>query len=167
MDKHLQRLLDNLGSFAATGDVFDLKDYFAYYVLDVLGELAFSQSFDTQLKHDRNALPPINDHLYLGSLMGLMSTWIPTFNKVAPSLPWPWVQRLFQARKQLKDIAAVCVSRRMHSPIGDRKDLLTSLIKAQDPETGAKLTELEINTEAFAMLLVLLHNPSPKFRNAY
>ncbi|KAF2993660.1 hypothetical protein E8E13_000303 [Curvularia kusanoi] len=42
----------------------------------------------------------------------------------------------------------------------DRKDILTSLIKAVDPESGAKLTELDINTEAFAMLVAGSHTTS-------
>lgn len=35
-----------------------------------------------------------------------------------------------------------------------RQDLLQSLVDARDPETGVKLTEEGINSEAFAMLYV-------------
>lgn len=152
VDQHLEKLIQNLDTFARTGDAFDLKDYVAYYVLDVLGELAFSRSFDAQDFRDPRRLPPINDHIYLACLMGMMPSIMPLFKKVAPHLPLAWFQSLFQARKQLKDTTAECVARRIHSHINDRKDLLTNLINAEDPETGAKLTELEINTEAFAML---------------
>ena len=152
IDTHLQRLLDNLQHLAKTGETFDLKDYISYYVLDVLGELAFSRSFDAQIAQNPAHLPPINDHIYLSCLMGMMPSLMPTFKTIAPRLPIPWFRSLFQARKRLKDLTAECVSRRLQNSNDDRKDLLTGLIRAVDPETGAKLTELEINTEAFAML---------------
>jgi benzoate 4-monooxygenase len=41
-----------------------------------------------------------------------------------------------------------------------RKDLLHSLINTKDPETGAELTRLDINTEAFAMLVAGSHSTS-------
>jgi len=152
MDGHLLKLLDNLGQRAETGEVFDFKALVAFYVLDVLGELAFSQSFHAQTEQAPEKLPPINDHIYLACLMGMMPEVLPYLKMVAAWTPLPWLQRLFKARAQLKALTAQCVSRRINEKNSGRKDLLTSLINAVDPETGAKLTELDINTEAFAML---------------
>lgn len=152
IDKHLKRLLDNLDQRAKTGEVFDLKELIAFYVFDILGELAFSQSFDAQIEQLPEKLPRINDHVFLACLMGMMPEVLPYLRSVAAWTPLPWLQRLFKARAQLKTFTEQCVSRRLNEKVSGRKDLLSSLINAVDPVTGAKLTELDINTEAFAMM---------------
>lgn len=154
IDTHLSKLLDNLDHFCETGEAFDLKQFIAFYVLDILGELAFSRSFDAQKHKDPERLPPINNHIYLACLIGMMPEAIPILKVVASWAPIPWLRALFDARKQLKDLTAECVARRMHTNVDARKDLLTNLINSVDQETGAKLTELDINTEAFAMMYV-------------
>jgi cytochrome P450 len=152
IDGHLAKLLSNLAQRAKTGEVFDFKELIAFYVLDVLGELAFSQSFDAQTEQIPEKLPPINDHIFLACLMGMMPEVLPYLRAVAAWTPLPWVQQLFKARAQLKTLTAQCVRRRLNEKLSGRKDLLSSLINAVDPVTGAKLTELDINTEAFAMV---------------
>jgi cytochrome P450 len=152
MDGHLKRLLDNLAQRAKTGEVFDFKELIAFYMLDVLGELAFSQSFDAQIEQVPEKLPPINDHVFLACLMGMTPEVLPYLRSVAAWTPLPWLQRLFKARAQLKALTAQCVRRRLNEKVSGRKDLLSSLINAIDPETGARLTEVDINTEAFAMV---------------
>ncbi|KAL6407021.1 hypothetical protein AUP68_09842 [Ilyonectria robusta] len=162
IDTHLLQLRKNLDHYVKTEEVFDLKELIAFYVLDVLGELAFSRSFNSQVEQDSEKLPPINDHIYLSCLLGMMPEMMPFLKVVAAWTPLPWFQGLFRARKLLKNLTAECVSHRMREKISNRKDLLTCLINAVDPETGAILTELDIHTEAFAMILnhVVHHNPS-------
>ncbi|OBS16909.1 hypothetical protein FPOA_12545 [Fusarium poae] len=141
IDKHILKLQKNLNYFADTKQEFDLKDLIAFYVLDVLGELAFSKSFDSQDEQDISRLPPINDHIYLACLVGMTPDALPWIKKLLPWIPLPWLRRLLRART-------------------DRKDLLSCLLVAKDPETGAKLTELDINTEAFAMIVAGSHTTS-------
>lgn len=152
IDTHLLQLRKNLDHYVKTEEVFDLKELIAFYVLDVLGELAFSRSFNSQVEQDSEKLPPINDHIYLSCLLGMMPEMMPFLKVVAAWTPLPWFQGLFRARKLLKNLTAECVSHRMREKISNRKDLLTCLINAVDPETGAILTELDIHTEAFAMM---------------
>lgn len=152
IDEHLLKLLSNLDHHSKTGEVFDLKALIAFFILDVLGELGFSQSFNAQTEQVEGKLPPINDHIFLACLMGMLPEMIPLLKKVSPWIPLPWFQQLFRARAQLKALTARCVRRRLQEEITGRKDLLTALINAVDPETGARLTELDINTEAFAMV---------------
>uniref|UniRef100_A0A0D2Y9U4 Uncharacterized protein n=1 Tax=Fusarium oxysporum (strain Fo5176) TaxID=660025 RepID=A0A0D2Y9U4_FUSOF len=93
---------------------------------------------------------------------------LPWIKKVLPFIPIPWLQRLFNARAQLRNLTAACVRQRIEAGSSGRKDLLSCLLVAVDPETGSKLTELDINTEAFAMIKttvfalnhVVHHNPS-------
>lgn len=129
-----------------------MKELVSFYVFDVLGELAFSRSFDAQIEKDPEKLPPINDHIYLACLMGMMPEILPFLRAVASWMPFPWLQSLFQARRQLRDLTAACVEERISHKLENRTDLLGSLISAVDPETGAKLTPLDIKTEAFAMV---------------
>lgn len=152
IDKHIKSLCENLDSCAKTNEVFNLKELIAFYVLDVLGELAFSRTFDAQREKEPEKLPPINDHIYLACLMGQMPELMPFLKHVAAWTPVPWFRRLFAARAQLKSLTADCVRQRLNEKIVGRKDLLGCLINAVDPETGTTLTELDINTEAFAMV---------------
>ena len=152
IDKHLKLFRRNLDHHADAGDIFDMKELISFYVLDVLGELAFSRSFNAQAEKDPGKLPPINDHIYLACLMGMMPEILPILRAVAAWTPLPWFQSLFRARRQLRDLTAACVEERISLKLEDRTDLLGSLISAVDPDTGAKLTPLDIKTEAFAMV---------------
>lgn len=156
IDRHIQVFRRNLDHWAESGDFFDLKRLISFYVLDVLGELAFSRSFNSQVEQNVDKLPPINDHVYLSCMLGQLPELLPYLKKIAEHSPIPWFQRLFAARKRLVDLTADCVRTRLSTTDHDRKDLLTCLINAVDPETGARLTELDINTEAFAMMYVTL-----------
>ncbi|EMT67797.1 Benzoate 4-monooxygenase [Fusarium odoratissimum] len=160
VDSHILKLRNNLDHFCDSNQDFDLKDMIALYVFDVLGELAFSRSFDSQDERDLARLPPINDHIYLACLMGMTPDALPWIKKVLPFIPIPWLQRLFNARAQLRNLTAACVRQRIEAGSSDRKDLLSCLLVAVDPETGSKLTELDINTEAFAMIVAGSHTTS-------
>ncbi|EXK86379.1 hypothetical protein FOQG_09651 [Fusarium oxysporum f. sp. raphani 54005] len=160
VDSHILKLKNNLDHFCDSNQDFDLKDMIALYVFDVLGELAFSRSFDSQDERDLARLPPINDHIYLACLMGMTPDALPWIKKVLPFIPIPWLQRLFNARAQLRNLTAACVRQRIEAGSSDRKDLLSCLLVAVDPETGSKLTELDINTEAFAMIVAGSHTTS-------
>ncbi|KAH6685925.1 cytochrome P450 [Plectosphaerella plurivora] len=160
IDKHLLRFRANLNRFAASGERFDLKELIAFFVLDVLGDLAFRCDFDSQVHQDVSQLPPINDHIFLACLLGMVPDFMPFIKAVLPWTPVPWLQGLLKARQALKDLTATCVRRRMEDEKGARKDLITSLINAVDPHTGKKLTELDIQTEAFAFIVAGSHTTS-------
>ncbi|KAF5227131.1 hypothetical protein FANTH_14857 [Fusarium anthophilum] len=157
IDNHMLKLRRSLDLSADSGEIFDLKKLISFYILDVLGDLAFSRSFDSLTEQDLSKLPPINDHIFLACLMGMTPESVSVMQRLAPWVPIPWLQRLLKARLQVKKLTAECVSRRLNEKVTSRNDLLTSLIKAVDPETGERLTELEINTEAFAMIVAGSH----------
>ncbi|KAF5589958.1 cytochrome P450 monooxygenase [Fusarium pseudocircinatum] len=160
VDDHIVKLRRNLDHFYDTNQDFDLKHMIAFYVFDVLGELAFSRSFNSQDERDLARLPPINDHVYLAYLMGMTPDAVPWIKKVLPFTAVPWLRRLFSARAQLRDLAAACVRQRIEAGSSNRKDLLSFLLGAVDPETGSKLTRLDINTEAFDMIIAGSHTTS-------
>ncbi|EQB59491.1 hypothetical protein CGLO_00096 [Colletotrichum gloeosporioides Cg-14] len=152
IDSHMLKFRKNLDEYSRTHQIFDLKELIAFFVLDVLGDLAFRYQFDSQIEKNTLKLPPINDHIFLACLMGMMPNFMPFVKAVSPWIPIPWVQRLSAARQNLKNLTIECVRSRMADPGAARKDLITSLINARDPETGSELTELDIQTEAFAFM---------------
>lgn len=156
VDSHILKLRRNLDHYCDSNQDVDLKNMIPFYVFDVLGELAFSRSFNSQDERNLVRLPPINDHIYLACLMGMIPDALPWIKKVLPFIPIPWLQRLFNARAQLRNLTAACVRQRIETGSSYRKDLLSSLLVAVDPVTGSKLTELDINTEAFGMMYVTL-----------
>ncbi|OCL14612.1 cytochrome P450 [Glonium stellatum] len=156
IDYHMGILRKKLDQCAKTGQVFDLKEYLGACILDGLGEMAFARSFDSQSTESPAVSNAIRDHILLACSIGQLPLQSLTKAAIAWS-PIPWIRRLIQSRQQLKQQCAECVDYRISHP-SDRKDLLHSLIKAKDPDTGAELTRLDINTEAFAMLVAGSHS---------
>ena len=146
----MEILIKHLKGFANTNQIVDMKSLISCFVLDVLGEVAFSRSFNAQAIGRADEIPAINDHIFLACIVGELSCQNFWKTLIAWS-PIQWIRRLAKSRAHLKSTCANCVSHKI-SNASHRPDLLQSLLNAKDPETGLKLTELEINTEAFAML---------------
>lgn len=155
LDDQLVVLCDRIAMFAKSGQAFDLKDCISRYVLDILGEVAFSCSFNAQTPGagDFERVPQaINGHVLMGSIIGELP--FQSLNKrLLACSPVKWMRDIVNNRKLLRDTCARCVQARIDSgSTNNRRDLLHSLITAKDPETGAGLTTVDVNTEAFAML---------------
>ncbi|EKV08442.1 hypothetical protein PDIG_59030 [Penicillium digitatum PHI26] len=147
---HIKILLNKLNKFAQTEEVFDLKSTISYFVLDILGEVAFSRPFNAQVRGEADEIHAINDHILLSCVVGelpfqALSTFLARWSPVS------WMRKLGKSRNNLKATCSECVSNKINNA-SDRRDLLQSLVTAKDVETGASLTEQEINSEAFAML---------------
>lgn len=163
LDEKLTILCDRIAMFARAETAFDLKDCISRYVLDILGEVAFSCSFNAQIPGAGNyeKVPQaINGHVLMGSIIGELP--FQSLNKkLLAWSPVKWMREIVANRMLLRSTCASCVQSRIDSGSNnDRKDLLQSLIKAKDPETGAGLTQTDINTEAFAMLVAGSHTTS-------
>ncbi|KAJ5514829.1 Cytochrome P450 E-class group I [Penicillium fimorum] len=147
---HIQILLGKLNELVKTGEVFDLKSTISCFVLDILGEVAFSRPFNAQLRGEADEIHAINDHILLSCVIGELP--LQTLSKfLARWSPVPWMRRLLKSRNNLKATCSECVRNKINNA-SDRRDLLQSLVTTKDVETGASLTEQEINSEAFAML---------------
>jgi cytochrome P450 len=82
--------------------------------------------------------------------------------KWLPKLPIQGLQRLFQGRAACASLASQCVQRRMQdvrdvrdddaTMSKERNDILTNLILAKHPDTGERLTQAELETEAFGFM---------------
>lgn len=162
MDSNIGILRNKIASYCETGAPFDLRKALQYYVVDVLGELAFSQSFGAQEASDDEHVPPVIEHSLLAAVTGAWPAMTFKLKKWLPLVPIRSLQRLFQGRQACADLAAKCVAKRLQelekvsgnedADPSKRKDLLTSLILARDPDTGEKLTQIDLQTEAFGFM---------------
>ncbi|KAF2221148.1 cytochrome P450 [Elsinoe ampelina] len=172
IDGCLTKLIARLDKAAETNEVVDLKNWLSFFVIDVLGELAFSKSFNMLEKGQQEALPPLREHVYLAMLTGQLPSLLPYFGKYLPKLPIPSLQSVIKGRMRLRNLAISCVSQRLANPDPSRRDLLAKLISEH---TTGTLEELDIQTEAFGFIIagshttattltflfhLLLHHPS-------
>lgn len=152
--KHLHRLFANFEQ-QAKGQVFDLKRSVACYAYDVISDLAFEKDLNTQSNPAANELPPIPDHILIGTMYGMVSSLLPYSIRIGNKLPIPSLQKLLQSRKLLSQKASEYVNSAIEKhKEGEKETLLDNLLEAKDPSTGAPLTPTEVSSEAFAFLYV-------------
>lgn len=169
--KHLEQYLDlNLGlltnkiqHYCDHNEAFDLKRSIHFYVIDVLGELAFGQSFGIQRADDDSLAPPVVQHTLLAAVTGAWPAMTARLKRWLPYLPYAPLQNLIKGRTRVVHMARESVARRRQEidrleKAGvkedgfGRKDMLTDLILARNPDTGLKLSQSELETEAFGMM---------------
>jgi hypothetical protein len=163
LDMNIKILREKIARRCAENQVFDLKQMLQYYVIDTLGELAFSQTFGVQLADDESLVPPVKEHSLLAAATGAWPSMIPTLKKWLPMIPLKSLQDLFAGRRACANLASRCVQKRLgdlnvlkdrdpEKVAEQRKDILTSLILAKHPDTGEHLTQADLETEAFGFM---------------
>ncbi|RFU25952.1 hypothetical protein B7463_g10382, partial [Scytalidium lignicola] len=169
LDQNIQILKDKINGFVERDEVFNLKKLLHYYTIDVLGELAFSQSFSIQVTDDESRVPPVVDHSLLAAITGAWPLMLPTIKKYMPYVPHSGLQHLIKGRKACAALASRCVKNRIaaindaggeQGKAAERKDILTNLILAKHPDTGERLTQLDLETEAFGFIIAGTHTTS-------
>lgn len=167
LDANIGILRSKIDTHIARGETFDLKKLLHYYMIDVLGELAFSQSFGVQLSDDESLVPPVVEHSLLAAATGAWPAMTHSLKKWLPLVPHQGLRNLFAGRKACADLASDCVKRRLDAQKGEedaiettRTDILTSLINAKHPDTGKRLKQQELETEAFGFIIAGTHTTS-------
>jgi cytochrome P450 len=166
IDDNISILKGKITAYCMSGTPFDLKEALQYYVIDVLGELAFSQSFGAQEANDENHVPPVKEHSLLAAATGSWPSMTAWLKKWLPIVPSKALHKLFEGRAACAALASKCVTTRLqdlekvrdddNAASSQRKDILTSLILARHPDTGEKLTQTDLETEAFGFMFVVL-----------
>lgn len=162
LDDNIAILKRKIGEYSDRGEIFDLKELLQSYVVDILGELAFSQSFGVQEANDESLVTPVVEHSLLAAATGAWPTMTFFLKRWLSKLPSRSLRRLFEGRAACTALAASCVRRRVAAleaeKAGDapkrssRQDILTSLILAQHPDTGERLTQVDLESEAFGFM---------------
>ncbi|KEF54633.1 uncharacterized protein A1O9_09075 [Exophiala aquamarina CBS 119918] len=170
IDANLSILKGKIYNEAVAERAFDLKKFLHYYVVDVLGDLAFSKSFDLQVTEDESRVPPVKEHSLLAAATGAWPAMLHWLKWALPYLPVAAVQNLLSGRRACAELASKSVQRRLEEVKGrhheknicipERKDLLTSLILAKHPDTGEHLTQTDLETEAFGFIIAGTHTTS-------
>jgi hypothetical protein len=113
LDGNIQILKDEIQSHINRNETFDLKKILHYYVIDVLGELAFSQSFAVQQSDDESRVPPVVEHSLLAAVTGSWPMMTMALKKYLPYVPHAGLKSLFAGRKACADLASVSIDRRL------------------------------------------------------
>ncbi|KAJ5387707.1 hypothetical protein N7509_010248 [Penicillium cosmopolitanum] len=169
LDSNIRILRDKISHHALNDEPFDLKKILHYYTIDVLGELAFSQTFGIQESDDESRIPPVIEHSLLAAVTGAWPAMTMTLKKWLPVIPHRGLQALFKGRKACADLASRCVNIRLSTlrskdgtpnDFPERKDILTNLINSKHPDTGESLTQIDLETEAFGFIIAGTHTTS-------
>ncbi|KAJ5981043.1 hypothetical protein N7481_008341 [Penicillium waksmanii] len=150
IEGQMEIFIRKLRSLVGSGETFDFKTIISLYILDILGEVAFAKPFGVQEKGYAEELHAINDHLLLAGVIREL-TFQNFWKALSRMSPVSWMRQLMKSRNNLKTVCSDCVKFKMKNT-SQRPDLLKSLVEAADPQCGARLTEQEINSEAFAVL---------------
>lgn len=121
----------------------DLYEHAMRYALDALGRAVFGDDIVDVAPVLRAELPALGDHLKRRSLSPVRSPhWF-------PSGPNRSAERIRRIISEIAD--SLIVKRRAEGT--DGHDLLSRLLSARDPETGAGLSDIEVRDEAIIFLV--------------
>ena len=176
IDACMLKLIARLDQAAEQGEAIDLGLWISFFVMDVLGELAFSRPFGVLESGDKDQMPPIRAHVLLATMSAHVPWLIPYVNRIAPYVPIPALQKMIRGRFALRQMAVASVHDAMEKK-SDRKDLLGRLLEEVEAGTdnkGRSFDLVDVQTEAFGFIVAgshttatsttvllwyLLHNP--------
>ncbi|KAF2460199.1 cytochrome P450 [Lineolata rhizophorae] len=159
MDRCMEKLIRRLDSAAENGEAIDIKLWIAFFVMDVLGELAFSRPFGVLDSGDEYQMPPVREHVLLATTSGQTPWVVPYVNSMVPHVPVPSLQRMVRGRKDLRQMAIDSVNDRLRSD-STRIDLLGRLLdelKSGVDSKGRALDVVDVQTEAFGFIVAGSH----------
>ncbi|KAI1879080.1 hypothetical protein JX265_003257 [Neoarthrinium moseri] len=172
LDTNIAIMRQKIAKYASEQQAFDLCQVLHYYTIDVLGELAFGQSFHAQINDDEKSVPPVVEHSWLAAITGAWPMMTAILKRWLPFIPQPGLQKLFRGRADCAKLAARNVQRNLGEqrvteqayekapPSQERRDIITSLIKATDPQTGKHLAQKDLESEAFGFIIAGTHTTS-------
>ena len=138
---------------AAVGGAVDVCEPSMLYALEVLGAAVFGEDIHEAEAVVRRSVPVLNAHVTHTALSPVrLPSWVPT----------PAHRRVHRARREVWDfVEHLIADRRRGGSDGDagtstasaRNDLLSLLLGAKDPETGAGLDDLAVRDQALIFLL--------------
>lgn len=148
----LRRQLDR---FADREEVFDLRKYMTYCIVDILGELAFSEAFGNQLDEDPSKIPRVSEALWSCCVAGSMPLMAPTMEWLRKNLPKSAaITELLEGMNVMFRLAKTNVEKRSKKlNLDARPDILGRIIAATEEGSGRKLTEREVIAEAITLVV--------------
>lgn len=128
---------------AASGTPVDLHALSMRYALSALGRSVFGEDIARVAPVLREVLPPLGEHLKQRSLSPVRSPhWLPS----------PANRRGERIRRVVWDLADSLIAERRASG-AEGTDLLSRLLSARDPDTGAALSDADVRDEVIIFLI--------------
>ena len=152
MDSRYAVLRRQLDRFAKNGETFDLRRYITYCIVDILGELAFSQAFDNQLHEDPAKIPPVSEALWGSCVAGQVPWAAGLFAWMRDNMPSRSVREVLAALDHIVPIAVKNIKLREEKKL-DRVDMLQNLIAARQEKTGQPLTMKQMIAESVTLIV--------------
>ena len=140
MTEHAERIQTGW----ADGQTFDVAHDMMRLTLGIVGRTLFNADVDAQAHEVGEALSAVLDSFW--------TTMLP-FGEWLERLPIPVIRRARVARAELDGIIYGLIAERRKTP-GDRGDLLSMLLLAQDEEQGGKgMSDQQVRDEAMTIFL--------------
>lgn len=151
MARSAERLASDWGPVATEGGRVDVREPSMLFALEVLGTTVFGEDVKAAEAVIRASVPVLNEQVTRTALSPVrLPSWVPTpANRKAERARravWDFVEELIARRRDAGTDASTAGS-------GSRNDLLSLLLTAQDPETGARLSDVAVRDQALIFLL--------------
>ena len=153
MARSAERLVSSWGPVATEGGDVDVCEPSMVYALEVLGTTVFGEDVQSAEAIIRSSVPVLNEHVTRTALSPVrLPSWLPT----------PANRRAERARRAVWDFVETLITRRRAAAAGPVSaspgavsggDLLSLLLTAQDPDTGARLDDVAVRDQALIFLL--------------
>ena len=137
------RVADHWGRPLARGTPVDVGASMVDYALRTVGRVLFGADVDDVLPAIRTTFPVLSQHVRRRGLTPL---------RLPRRWPTPAQVRAAAARGALYGVVDAIIERRSATPDGG-DDLISALLAARDPETGAQLNRQEIRDQVLIFLL--------------
>lgn len=139
--------------FAKSGETFNLRHHITYCIVDILGELAFSEAFGNQVDEDPKRIPRVSEAFYAGCMAGSVPLFAPFMEWLKHHLPpsAEWLEML-EGRDVIFKLAESNVRRRAGREF-ERPDMLGKIMTAAEEKSGKQLTKMQVVSEAIALVL--------------
>ncbi len=124
--------------------VLDLSDEMMALTLSIVSEVFFGEALDSKSKE-------IAEHLYVLLEQSIRDTL--DVVKIPKSWPTAWNRKVALARQGIDRVVSDLIMRRREALNSDRRDVLSRLLLARDPETGEALTDTELLDEVKTLML--------------
>jgi cytochrome P450 len=147
LQANIDLLMKQLQARAEQGLSSDIRAWYNYTTFDVIGDLAFGESFGCLVASSFHEwVQMVLDHFYMSTLLHLVHRFSPLHKILAQFLP----ASLMEKRKRHSDMALEKVHRRTKQTSIERKDFIGHLIKAVEEGT---ISSSELDNQATILIL--------------
>jgi cytochrome P450 len=137
------RMADRWAPAASQSTPVDLDAEMVHFAIRTIGRILFGADVDDAIPVVQATFPILNDHVRRRGLTPL---------RLPRGWPTAGQRRAARAQQQLYDVVDAIIAQRRNAPSGE-DDLISLLLAATDPDTGAQLSSQEVRDQVLLFLL--------------